>query len=98
MAEGSQLNPDLVLASGSSVSSSTGFVPMSAQYAIMCDRQFIGDRKYGVSSDPARRLALHSCELKFRHPVSGASMEFPSGLPSQLKQLIEPRVAHARSE
>jgi 23S rRNA pseudouridine1911/1915/1917 synthase len=50
----------------------------------------IGDRKYGANTDPARRLALHSCELKFRHPVSGASMEFHSGLPAQLKQLFEP--------
>ena len=49
--------------------------------------------KYGARTDPARRLALHSCELKFRHPVSGASMEFQSGLPAQLKQLFEPRVA-----
>jgi 23S rRNA pseudouridine1911/1915/1917 synthase len=56
----------------------------------------IGDRKYGASTDPARRLALHSCELKFRHPVSGASMEFHSGLPAQLKQLFEPRVARAK--
>jgi 23S rRNA pseudouridine1911/1915/1917 synthase len=58
----------------------------------------IGDRKYGVSTDPARRLALHACELNFRHPVSGASMEFHSSLPAKLKQLFEPRVAHARSE
>jgi 23S rRNA pseudouridine1911/1915/1917 synthase len=58
----------------------------------------IGDRKYGASTDSARRLALHSCELKFRHPVSGASMEFHSGLPDQLKHLLEPRIAHARNE
>ena len=58
----------------------------------------IGDRKYGATTDPARRLALHSCELKFRHPVSGVSMEFHSGLPGQLKLLIEPRVAPARNE
>ena len=58
----------------------------------------IGDRKYGASTDPARRLALHSCELKFRHPISGASMEFHSGLPAQLKHLFEPRVSHARNE
>jgi 23S rRNA-/tRNA-specific pseudouridylate synthase len=50
----------------------------------------IGDRKYGASSDPARRLALHSCELTFRHPVSGALMEFHSGLPAQLEHLFEP--------
>jgi RluA family pseudouridine synthase len=58
----------------------------------------IGDRKYGASTDPARRLALHSCELKFRHPVSGASMEFHSGLPAQLKHLLERRAAPARNE
>jgi 23S rRNA pseudouridine1911/1915/1917 synthase len=58
----------------------------------------IGDRKYGARTDPARRLALHSCELKFRHPVSGAWMEFHSGLPAQLEHLFEPCVAHARNE
>jgi hypothetical protein len=50
----------------------------------------VGDRKYGATSDPVRRLALHSCEIKFRHPVSGASMEFQSGLPAQLEQLLDP--------
>lgn len=48
-----------------------------------------GDRKYGAKTDPARRLALHACELKFRHPVSGAPMEFHSALPPRLKALIE---------
>jgi 23S rRNA pseudouridine1911/1915/1917 synthase len=48
----------------------------------------IGDRKYGVRSDPARRLALHSCELILRHPVTGASMEFRSALPHALRSLI----------
>jgi 23S rRNA pseudouridine1911/1915/1917 synthase len=47
----------------------------------------VGDRKYGAQSDPARRLALHSCELKFRHPISGASMEFRSALPGHLNAL-----------
>ena len=58
----------------------------------------IGDQKYGATTDPVRRLALHSCELKFRHPVSGESMEFQSGLPAQLEQLVDPRVSHARNE
>jgi 23S rRNA pseudouridine1911/1915/1917 synthase len=56
----------------------------------------IGDRKYGAKigpkTDPARRLALHACELKFRHPVSGAPMEFHSALPARLKALIDARV------
>lgn len=55
----------------------------------------IGDRKYGAKigpkTDPARRLALHACELKFRHPVSGAPMEFHSALPARLKALIDAR-------
>jgi len=48
-----------------------------------------GDREYGALTDPAGRLALHSCELKFRHPLSGAPMEFHSALPARLKKLIE---------
>ncbi|HSR57174.1 MAG TPA: RNA pseudouridine synthase, partial [Candidatus Binataceae bacterium] len=47
----------------------------------------VGDKKYGARSDPARRLALHSCELTFRHPISGASMEFRSPMPDRLKAL-----------
>jgi 23S rRNA pseudouridine1911/1915/1917 synthase len=50
-----------------------------------------GDRKYGAKTDPARRLALHACELTFRHPVSGAPMEFHSALPARLKALIDAR-------
>jgi 23S rRNA pseudouridine1911/1915/1917 synthase len=50
----------------------------------------VGDRKYGAQTDPARRLALHSCKLKFPHPVSHAPIEFRSPLPSSLKKLIEP--------
>ncbi|HZC46928.1 MAG TPA: RluA family pseudouridine synthase [Candidatus Acidoferrum sp.] len=47
----------------------------------------VGDRKYGATTDSARRLALHSSELKFCHPVSGASMDFRSALPSRLMAL-----------
>jgi 23S rRNA pseudouridine1911/1915/1917 synthase len=48
----------------------------------------VGDHKYGATTDPARRLALHSSELKFRHPVSGASMNFQSPLPTNLKKIL----------
>ena len=48
----------------------------------------VGDRKYGATTDPARRLALHSTELKFRHPVSGVSMNFNSPLPTRLKEVL----------
>ena len=48
----------------------------------------VGDRKYGATTDPARRLALHSCELTFRHPVSGDPMTFHSPLPTRLKEIL----------
>ena len=55
----------------------------------------MGDRRYGARSDLARRLALHSSQLQFRHPISGAPMEFSSPLPFRLKTLVEPpRTAH----
>jgi 23S rRNA pseudouridine1911/1915/1917 synthase len=57
----------------------------------------VGDRKYGAVSDPARRLALHSSELKFSHPVSGAAMDFRSALPQRLMALISPRATTERS-
>ena len=52
----------------------------------------VGDRRYGADRTETR-LALHSSELKFRHPVSGASMEFRSALPSPLNALVERRGA-----
>jgi 23S rRNA pseudouridine1911/1915/1917 synthase len=48
----------------------------------------VGDRRYGAKTDPARRLALHSCELGFHHPVSGEAIELRSALPSRLKTLL----------
>jgi 23S rRNA pseudouridine1911/1915/1917 synthase len=50
-----------------------------------------GDRKYGAKTDPARRLALHAHELRFRHPISNDSMEFYSALPQRLAGLVEGR-------
>ncbi len=51
----------------------------------------VGDRKYGAMTDPARRLALHSGELKFPHPISDVPMEFHSALPNSLNALIRGR-------
>jgi len=49
----------------------------------------VGDSKYGANTGSARRLMLHSSELSFSHPMSGASMKFMSALPSPLNGLIE---------
>jgi 23S rRNA pseudouridine1911/1915/1917 synthase len=44
----------------------------------------VGDRKYGAKTDSARRLMLHSCELSFSHPVSGAPTKFVSTPPTPM--------------
>ncbi|HLX05100.1 MAG TPA: RluA family pseudouridine synthase [Candidatus Binatus sp.] len=48
----------------------------------------IGDRKYGATTDPARRLALHSCQLTFMHPVSASPMTFQSPMPTRLMKTL----------
>lgn len=42
------------------------------------DAPIVGDRLYGT---PAARLLLHAETLRFRHPVSGASVEFHAPAP-----------------
>lgn len=48
----------------------------------------LGDEKYGATSDPARRLALHAVELSLRHPGSGEALHFVSPLPENLRGLL----------
>lgn len=48
----------------------------------------IGDERYGAKTDPAERLGLHSCLLRFKHPVSGEEMRFESPLPHELARLV----------
>ena len=48
----------------------------------------IGDTKYGAKTDPAKRLALHSCALRFQHPVTQKELRFESALPKELARLV----------
>ena len=48
----------------------------------------VGDKKYGAKSDPAKRLGLHSCALRFIHPTTGKEMTFTSPLPKDLARLV----------
>jgi RluA family pseudouridine synthase len=50
-----------------------------------------GDRRYGMNTGPAARLALHSCTLSFHHPVSAEVMEFRSAMPGIFEFLMEER-------
>jgi 23S rRNA pseudouridine1911/1915/1917 synthase len=48
----------------------------------------VGDEKYAAKSNPADRLGLHACSLKFPHPVTGEEMSFTSPLPKDLVRLV----------
>ena len=48
-----------------------------------------GDRKYGASTDPLERLALHAQTLSFIHPRTGKTMNFSSPLPKSFRKLKE---------
>ena len=48
-----------------------------------------GDKKYGAKTDPAGRVALHACELSFKHPVTNQKMDFKSPIPQILSDIVK---------
>lgn len=48
----------------------------------------LGDTRYGAKTDPAGRLALHACHLRFEHPRDGRPLQFDSPLPEDLAGLL----------
>ena len=46
-----------------------------------------GDRKYGASTNPLHRLALHAMTLSFRHPHTGKILTFDTGIPRRFLSL-----------
>ncbi len=52
----------------------------------------VGDKKYGASGNPIKRVALHVRVLTLKHPGTGQIIEFKSTLPKVMQQLVsEPR-------
>ena len=43
----------------------------------------VGDRAYGSTKDPLKRLGLHAFHLSFRHPVTGKPMLFQTDPPPE---------------
>ncbi|NDW18610.1 RluA family pseudouridine synthase [Dysgonomonas sp. 216] len=50
----------------------------------------VGDKKYGASINPIKRVALHAYELSFRHPVTGEIIDLKSPVPKRMQMLVEP--------
>lgn len=48
----------------------------------------VGDKKYGASKNPIKRIALHAGELQLKHPSTGELLEFKSTIPKVMQQLL----------
>lgn len=53
----------------------------------------VGDKKYGSSQSPLRRMGLHAQVLAFTHPKTGALCRFETEIPKKFLQLFSPRQA-----
>ncbi len=58
-------------------------------HAARLGHPIVGDRKYGASSSPIHRLALHARTLKFVHPVTRQAMTFELPVPSRFAGLVK---------
>jgi len=48
----------------------------------------VGDKKYGATKNPIKRIALHAGELQLKHPSTGELLEFKSSIPKAMQQLL----------
>ena len=48
----------------------------------------IGDKKYGATQNPIKRLGLHALLLAFKHPVTGEDMRFETPIPKSFLSLF----------
>ncbi len=48
----------------------------------------VGDKKYGASNNPIKRIALHAGELTLKHPTKGELLEFKSSVPKNMQMLL----------
>jgi 23S rRNA pseudouridine1911/1915/1917 synthase len=50
----------------------------------------VGDKKYGSSGNPIRRIALHAQVLAFTHPRTGLPCRFETRIPEKFLQITAP--------
>ena len=49
----------------------------------------VGDKKYGEKGDPIKRMALHSYELKIKHPINNNVLTFTCDYPNIFNKLVK---------
>lgn len=53
----------------------------------MAGHPVVGDKRYGSSESPMKRLCLHACTLGFKHPFTQKQVKFTSPLPPVFRVL-----------
>ncbi len=51
-------------------------------------RSVVGDKKYGATTNPIRRLGLHAQQLAFIHPTTGENLNFETEIPPSFLRLF----------
>ncbi len=51
-------------------------------------RPIVNDRKYGATSTPLRKIALHASTMKIKHPGTGRMMDFNSPISKEALKLV----------
>lgn len=49
----------------------------------------VGDKKYGATTNPLKRMGLHCHVFAFVHPVSKVRMEFKAIIPAEFKKIFD---------
>lgn len=49
----------------------------------------VGDKKYGSTKNPVRRVCLHASLLEVKHPFKNYTFKFEAKLPKEFKQFLE---------
>lgn len=48
----------------------------------------VGDKKYGATHNPIKRIGLHALELSFTHPVTHETLEFSTPIPRKFHSVF----------
>jgi len=54
----------------------------------------IGDKKYGSTSNPLKRVCLHAQKISFTHPLTGRRMTFSATLPEIFHKILDFKELH----
>ena len=49
----------------------------------------VGDKKYGATANPLKRLGLHAYQLELKHPFTEKIMRFDAPTPKSFTALFE---------